>query len=589
VRETVAVAAGGSGALASAEVQALLDAMMVGVIAIDNQALITHINKTAETLLGLDRRACLGRPIRQMVPSTELPGVLETGKPSSGKVTVQGTTIMSIRHPITNGGSITGAVAVFQDTTQLEALSHELDTVKQLYRELEAIFDASYDELFVVDAEGVTLRVNSACERLEGVKPQDLIGRNVKDLAQEGFFYPSIAEEVVRTKQRITTVQDTRMGKKVITTSNPVFNEKGEVVRVVSNCRDITEMNYLRQQLEHSERLTRHFSKELAKVTAKLMGLDDVVAYSVPMKRCLELAERVADVDSTVLLLGESGVGKDVLARVIHRLSHRSEGPFIKVNCGAIPEQLLESELFGYEPGAFTGARRDGKAGLFEVADGGTLFLDEVAEIPMPLQVKLLNAIQERQVRRIGGHKATHLDVRLIAATNQDLPRRVEEGFFRQDLFYRLNVVPIEIPPLRERPADIPPLIFHFLDKLKRNYGIPKTFSSRAMDALLAYKWPGNVREVENLLERLVVTTDGDVVDLDDIPSHIRGDSAPQGAVTVGDVVPLEEAVRETERQLLLLALKMHGTSTAAARALGIHHSTVIRKARKMGLWPLKE
>ncbi|MEW6661101.1 MAG: sigma-54 interaction domain-containing protein [Bacillota bacterium] len=470
-----------------------------------------------------------------------------------------------------------------EDITERVHTAKELNQLKNLNREIEAIFEAAYDELYVVDAEGNTLRVNNAaCERLYNLKANQLIGKNVKDLEREGVFYPSIASIVIEKKRRLTTIQRTNTGKTLAITANPVFDENGKVIKVVTNSRDITEMNYLRQQLEQTEELNRRYTSELIALRNRLTEFDGMVAYSQEMRYVLEMAEKVANVDSTVLLLGESGVGKDMVAKLIHRLSPRRDGPFIQINCGAIPEALLESEFFGYESGAFTGARREGKMGLFELAHKGTVFLDEIAELPLALQVKLLQVLQDRRISRLGGTGFLEVDVRIIAATNRDLSLMVKEAKFRQDLYYRLNVVPIEIAPLRERPDDIPPLVFHFLEKFNIKYGIKKKVNAEAVDLLLRFSWPGNVRQLANIIERLVVTTDTGEICANDLPVEIKRDCVPrEPRVIVTGMMPLNDAICELEQQLIDMALQQLHTAEAAAGLLGVHPTTVMRKMRR--------
>jgi len=311
-------------------------------------------------------------------------------------------------------------------------------------------------------------------------------------------------------------------------------------------------------------------------------GYPAVVAYSVEMGRVLQLAAKVAPVNTTVLILGESGVGKEVVARFIHMSGPRRNGPFVNINCGAIPGSLLESELFGYEAGAFTGARREGKPGMIEMAAGGTLFLDEISELPTDLQVKLLQVIQERKLVRVGGVKPLNVDIRIIAATNRDLAAMVARGEFRADLFYRLNVVPITIPPLRERPDDVIPLIYHFLDRYNSAHGYKKVISEDAREVLTRYSWPGNVRELENLIERLVVTVEGDEITVRDLPRAILEEGGvSQPHVVVGGIMPLRQAVEEVERQLIQRALAEKRSTYSIARLLGVNQSTVVRKIRK--------
>ncbi len=307
-----------------------------------------------------------------------------------------------------------------------------------------------------------------------------------------------------------------------------------------------------------------------------------VIAYSVEMGKVLQVASKVAQVTSTVMILGESGVGKEVVARFIHNASLRRRGPFVTINCGAIPPNLLESELFGYEAGAFTGANRQGKPGMIETASSGTLFLDEISDLPLDLQVKLLQVIQERRLTRVGGIQPIEVDIRIIAATNRDLAKMVERGEFRADLFYRLNVVPIVIPPLRSRRDDIIPLIYHFLAKHNNTHRYNKTISRETREVLTQYSWPGNVRELENLIERLVVTVEGDEIGVEDLPQHVKErDVNCNSKVIVEGVIPLREAVEEVERQLIKHAQEEHETTYEIAEALGVNQSTVVRKLKK--------
>lgn len=302
------------------------------------------------------------------------------------------------------------------------------------------------------------------------------------------------------------------------------------------------------------------------------------------MENILQLAAKIADVDSTVLILGESGVGKEVIARFIHKRSHRDKGPFVKINCGAIPETLLESELFGYETGAFTGAKRQGKPGLIEMANEGTLFLDEIGELPLNLQVKLLQVLQEHRLVRIGGIKPITVNIRVIAATNRDIENMVKKGEFREDLFYRLNVVPITIPPLRERRDDIIPLIYHFLEEYNRKYDKAKKISAEAKDILIKYNWPGNVRELENTVERLVVTVEEDVILPHHLPENLKEINIPLKVVNVDGIIPLKDAVEMVERQLLHKAVEQCNSTYDIAKILGVNQSTVVRKIQKYGI-----
>jgi len=295
-------------------------------------------------------------------------------------------------------------------------------------------------------------------------------------------------------------------------------------------------------------------------------------------------------VDSTVLIMGEPGVGKGVISSRLHKLSKRSNGQFITVNCGAVPEHLLESELFGCEDGASNGTRKGVKKGLLELADGGTVFFDDITELPLSLQVKLLRVIQEQKLMRVGGNKYISVDIRFVAAANRDIQRLVEQGRFREDLYYRLNVIPIIIPPLRYRQEDIPALIEYFLEKLNIKYGTNKKFSREAIEVLRNYNWPGNVRELENLVERLQVTKEGNEISVSHLPEYIfESNSRFPNRIYVLDICPLKEAVEELEKQLVTIAYNRLQNTYKVAEALAINQSTVVRKIQKYKLLSSRE
>lgn len=452
--------------------------------------------------------------------------------------------------------------------------------------ELQAILAASYDLIYVSDGEGNTLRVSAGAERLIGVKESELVGKNVRDLERAGLFRPSAIRRVLETGQPLTVIQDTLANRRLLVSASPIRDEQNRLVRVISTSRDITELNQLQQQLDETRKLATRYLEEIEKLRrGRSSGSDDpdgAVVRSPKMKEVVSLARQVALVDSTVLILGESGVGKEVLARLIHQSSPRHDGPLITINCGAIPGELLESELFGYERGAFTGASASGKPGLFELACGGTLFLDEVGELPLPVQVKLLRALQQREVTRVGGLKPVPLNVRIITATNRDLQEMVRTGRFREDLYYRLNVVPIHIPPLRERREEIAALVHHFLERFNARYGRQVGISSAALEVLEQYPWPGNVRELENLVERMVVVGSGHLIDVQDLPQALRSQSAARpGAVQVQGLMPLQQAIEELEARLILDAYERFGNTYKVAEVLGINQSTVVRKLNK--------
>jgi transcriptional regulator with PAS, ATPase and Fis domain len=376
-------------------------------------------------------------------------------------------------------------------------------------------------------------------------------------------------------------------GRTAIVTGNPVFDAQGEITLVVSNVRDITELGQLREEVNETRTLARRYRDELKKASLQGVDREAVVFRSEVMERCIGLVVRVSDVDSPVLLTGESGVGKGMLARLVHELGPRKGGPFIHVNCGAIPAGLMESELFGYERGAFTGAAAEGKPGLFELANGGTLFLDEVGEIPPALQVTLLKALEEREIRRVGAARTRRVDVRIVAATNRDLQAMIRERLFREDLFFRLNVFPVRVPALRERPEDIPPLVERTLAELNRRYRQEKRIRPEALDLLARSAFPGNVRDLQNVVERAFILADGRWLEPQHLPPEVQRGGDATEAGTPGDLLRkggLVEAVEALERQLLERSLVECRTTHAMARRLGVNQSTVVRKLRKHGL-----
>jgi PAS domain S-box-containing protein len=415
--------------------------------------------------------------------------------------------------PETQLKSVGDLLADEDQLNELDNLDRELKKAQELNRELEAVIESSFDGIGVISGDGTVLRVNTSYERITGLAHEDNgVGRNVYDLEKEGHVSTAVALMVLQQQKTLTIKQKIKTGKEILITGVPVFSEKGQISRVVCNIRDMTELNSLKSQVENTKNISDRYYRELRELRARQVEHGEVIAYSPQMKEVLELAQRVALVNSNILINGESGVGKEIIAKIIHKTSSRCSEAFMQINCGAIPDNLLESELFGYEEGAFTGARAGGKMGFFELCHLGTLLLDEIGELPLPLQVKLLRAIQEQEIFRIGGTKPHKLNVRILAATNKNLEEMVENRSFRKDLFYRLNVVPIYIPPLRERYQDIVPLTIHFLEKYNLKHQTNKRFEPELYRVFEKYDWPGNVRELENVVERLIVTNEDAVL-----------------------------------------------------------------------------
>jgi PAS domain S-box-containing protein len=483
----------------------------------------------------------------------------------------------------TRGGDETARMVHLREAGDRHAVLGKLRAMHTLAREMRAVIDSSFDGIFITDGEGTTILVNRAYERITGIRASEVLGRNMRDLVSEGFYDQSVTLRVLKSRKSETIIQKVKGGKTIVVTGNPVDDASGALWRVVTNVRDVTELQRLQEELEKLSALKDRYRLELASLRGAMGGGGRIVVRSKRMQEVHEQALRLALVDSTVLLLGESGVGKEVVASLIHDHSPRREGPFVKVSCAAIPEPLLESELFGYVCGAFTGASKAGKPGVFELAHQGTLFLDEVGELPLGLQAKLLRALQERKVTRLGDVRAKEVDVRIMAATNRDLEAMMRQGTFRSDLFYRLSVVPLVVPPLRERREAVFDFIHRFLERFNRKYGLSRQIDPEACDALAAWDWPGNVRQLENTMERLVVLGPGDVITREDALRALSGNGggathAPAAGAT------LRETLTRAEAEAVRQALIMHGSTRAAAKSLGVNQSTVVRKARRLGI-----
>lgn len=458
--------------------------------------------------------------------------------------------------------------------------AEKLSAIESLNRDLMAMIENSYDGFAIVDGESRLLLLNPAFERVMGLKNSEILGRKTRDLVKEGVSDTAASLKVIETGKPQTVIINTMAGRQVLSTGVPVFNREGKIERIYCNLRDITELNELKEKHEESQRLLSKYQIELHEVKQRRTVRTQFVAHSKPMTEILESAFRIARVDATVLLLGESGVGKELVARMIHDASSRADtGIFVKINCGAIPGELLESELFGYEAGAFTGASREGKPGYFEIADKGTLLLDEIADLPPGLQVKLLSVIQDQEVTRVGGTKPKRVDVRIIAATNQDLEKMVRSGRFREALFYRLNVVPLTIPPLRERKDDIPFLLMHYLEKYNKKYGFKRRLSKGAIEALSAYSWPGNVRELSNLMEQVIVLSNEEIIEWRQLPKKFQ--TLPEAEVeNHQSMLSLKAEVEAYELNVIKRTVSRSKTLEEAAHSLGISLSTLTRRLR---------
>lgn len=565
--------------------RALLDASDNAIFVVDASGTVAISNHRVQKSLKLFPGSLLSSSLPDLLPHVNQ--VFQDQHQLSGlQIQDRGTSYLARLAPIDFKKSVIGVLCVLEDRTELERTTRKMFTYQELSRELDVIISSSDDGLWVCDGNGTILRINNASERINGVRAADVIGRNINELVDEAYIDRSVTLKVLKSRKRENIIQRTRSGRMLMLTGNPVFDPAGELIRVVVNERDITEIDALRKKLEAQLEKNDQIQRRMQEMQITELVSGQIIARSPNMVKALRQAMKVSQVDSTVLILGESGTGKGVVAGLIHKYSNRADKPLIQVNCGAIPETLVESELFGYEKGAFTGAAQKGKPGFFELADDGILFLDEIAELPLASQVKLLRFLEDGKVTRVGGTVARAMNVRIFCATHRNLEKMVEERRFRLDLFYRLNVIPISIPPLRERDACKLVLIQHYINhfnaRLKNTP--PPRLSRQVLDILLSYHYPGNVRELMNICERLVVMSESPQINMEDLPAAIIDHLPSQAACGIdaldkGETLP--HMMATIERRVIRQALQKYGTQAKTATALGVNQSTIARKLKR--------
>lgn len=441
----------------------------------------------------------------------------------------------------------------------------------------------SSDGIFITDSDGVAIYVNPAYEEITGLKRSEILGKNLDTLLEENAINESASLKVLETKQSVSLIHRYVSGRTALTTATPIYNLENEIIGVICNTRNIEELIDLKKELDKVNLIKKRYSQELELLRKEHFNAKGLIYKSETMKKTLELAGNAAKFDSNILITGESGTGKEVLAKFIYQNSNRADKPFIKVNCAAIPGELFESELFGYMPGSFTGASDSGKAGMFELANTGTLLLDEIGELNMPIQSKLLRAIQEQEIYRVGGTDPIKLDVRIIASTNKNPIEEIEKGNFREDLYFRLNVFPIEIPPLRKRTEDIVEMINYFMKNLNSKYNRNVVMLRETVEALINYSWPGNVRELENIVEYMFIMNDREEIGFEQLPDKILNEHVLQDDYihSDGDKGKLDYLMGVYEKIILQSALSKHDSLRQAAKTLNINPSTLSRKVKK--------
>lgn len=468
----------------------------------------------------------------------------------------------------------------FQKTQNFQNYLHIYLLVNKSDDFFEKVLEHLHDCVFVCDENGIVLYVNKTFEKYYGIQRNEIIGQMGINFLGNNQCSPSPIPMVLKEKRTITMEQITYVNRKITITAVPVFDENKNIEMIVENSRDITEIGMLKETLKEMSLLTEQYKMAIMQL-GDVKPTDKLIANSNSMKKIMENLPRAASVDSTIMLLGESGTGKSNMAKYIHSISKRHEKPFITINCSTIPEQLFESELFGYLPGTFTGANKNGKIGLVELADSGTLFLDEVGELPPLIQTKMLQLIQEHTFTPVGGTKEKSIDIRIIAATNQNLESLVQQKLFREDLYYRLKVIEFHLPPLRERKEDILVLIYHFLNLFDKKYNYSHSLQKETIEILQSYRWPGNIRELSNVIENLVVMVGNKEIVPSDLPPSMYTNENHWRKPNISNIISLKNELEKLEKDIIIEAYKELKSTYKVANVLGISQSQASRKIKK--------
>jgi len=563
----------------------------IGILSTDQIGNIAAINQQASEIIGIDRQKIVGTNISEHLKMTArlVHRCLQTGKPQIGRH-IRGKRMKLVANitPVRENGNVLGAVCCFEKMYEFEQTARKLESYQRLNKQFETIFNSSSDGIWVVDGTGKVIAVNQAAEKFSNIKAADVMNKNVVKLVESGIIDQALSPDVLASKRQVNMLQYIeKTGKYILSTGTPAFDENGNVFLVVVNERDMTRLNELLEQLNQTRLVSNKYKDKLTELGMLELKKQEIIAESEEMRQVLRIALKIAQMEaSNILIQGESGTGKGLLAKFIHRNSPRHNKPFIQINCATIPENLLEAELFGYEKGAFTGARLSGKAGLFELAHGGTFFLDEIGDIPYVFQAKLLKCLEDHEIMHLGGLKPIKINCTVIVADNKDLATLVKEKKFRADLYYRLNAFSIKIPPLRERPDDTFDLANYFLRKYNETYTSDKQLSYSAIEMLQAYPFPGNVRELKNLIKKAVVLSEER--NLDEFIQKSLGYETSEEIQTIANrtAVPsiLTVKLKETESKILKTAFMQCKSTREIAKYLGISQPSVVRKLKKYGI-----
>lgn len=557
---------------------ALFEAVKDGIVIVDAEGTIRCINRRARELLGALERTAVGEPIVSIYEASKLPEVVETGTGVyDANITLGGRHCLTSRVPLYSGGTVVGAAAIFDDITKYETLSQRLEAERGEMSILKSVLELAYDGILVVDTEGRITMISDAYKRFLGVEGDALIGKHVTEVIENTRMH-IVAQTGV---PEINDFQEIR-GDYMLATRIPYYVDgklAGAIGKVIF--RNISELHSINKKYTKIEQELRNLRSEISSIHYAKYSFDQIITANAQMDTLKKQAEKIAPSRSNILIQGESGTGKELFAHAIHKASRRSDRPFVSVNCAAIPEALLESELFGYEKGAFTGADKNGRIGKFELADEGTLFLDEIGDMPLQMQAKILRVLQDGEVERVGSNRPKQVDVRIIAATNKNLKEMVAEKLFRADLYYRLNVMNLHIPPLKERRDDVILLSSHFIDRLNaQNHGKVRGIAEKTQLLMRQYHWPGNIRELRNIIERAyhIMEADQEIQ-----PYHLPAFLKAADPDYTGD--PLKMMMETYEKKMLLERLiYFNGNKTKTAKDLGISRMALHKKLEKYNL-----
>lgn len=543
----------------------------VGILVIDNNGYITAMNDYSLRIIDRESKEVIGHHVKEIIPTSDLPNIVLSMERKVGETQyINNRLVITNRSPIFSNNKVIGALGVFQDIS-------ELSGIKELNEKFKKILEISHDLICFVDERRIISYVNPSYEKHFHIKSSDIVGKDLLEISPTG-----LRMKVFNTKKSIDNSVHRKDNINIISSVAPIFIDK-TFKGVISISKTVNELKDLVKKLETSEEELNYYKEELNRHTKLSNSFSSIIGYSSSLKDCTITAQKASQSTSTVLIRGESGTGKELIAKAIHNNSDRKDKAFVRVNCAAIPENLLESELFGYEKGAFTGAVKN-KPGKFNIANGGTIFLDEIGDMPVSMQVKLLRVLQEKEFESIGGLVTQTVDVRVIAATNRNLEEMIKENTFREDLYYRLNVINIMLPPLRNRKEDINLLVEHFIEKMNNKLGKNIIgIDNKSLLYLQDYHWPGNIRELENIIERAINMCEGVKITEIDLPFYIKNEaSSSESLINLnnGELQPLEQY----EKEIIALAMKKYKSYNKAGKALGITHRTVSLKCKKYGI-----